>query len=112
LAADLAASEEAHADRSVSGERADAGMPSKEADVVEFKGKGKIRDEEEATVVNLNGTEDQTHLQASGSDLQSTMKLGDAVEDDARAVAKSLTTLLASLKAALSEVLTFLALSS
>lgn len=60
----------------------------------------------EAVVNNPNGISpgDQRDLRSGSHDLQSTLKLGDAVEDDARAVAKSLTALLASLKSALSEV--------
>ncbi|CAM6085072.1 unnamed protein product [Calypogeia fissa] len=69
-----------------------------------------VRDDlEDGAILNPNGFifSDKSDLQPRSHILDSTLKLGDVVEDDAWAVARSLTTLLASLKFALSKVMTF-----
>ncbi|CAM6091317.1 unnamed protein product [Calypogeia fissa] len=69
-----------------------------------------VRDDpKEGAMLNPNGLtvfSDKSDLQPRSHTLDLTLKLGDVVEDNAQAVARSLTTLLASLKFALSEVMT------
>ncbi|KAG6550276.1 hypothetical protein Mapa_008237 [Marchantia paleacea] len=63
---------------------------------------------EEGAITNLNGFSDYGRRERHQRDreVQLAMQMADAVEDDAHAVARSLTALLSSLKSALSEVTT------
>ncbi|OAE25232.1 hypothetical protein AXG93_2210s1160 [Marchantia polymorpha subsp. ruderalis] len=77
------------------------------ADSVEVAENG-AKEAEEGAITNLNGFADYGRREHPQRDreVQLAMQMADAVEDDAHAVARSLTALLSSLKSALSEVTT------